>query len=147
MKYLILKTKRLLRDIFKRIPIVLSYSFLVLSGIVCLTILLPRCFNRVPVLSYFICEHELPLTYELCGEVKIIDKDGKLVNKNVEVFVGGYSTFLTSTEFKLKFSAPITERIFVVIRYEKNGKVIESTQSLKIDKECYSIWKEFIINV
>ena len=146
MKYINLMIKRFIRGVIRRMPILLSYSFLLLSSIVCLTILLPRCFNRVPVLSYYICEHKLPLVYELSGKVEIVDKDGNLVNKNVEVFVGGYSTKLTSTEFSLKFSAPITKRIFVVIRYEKNGKIIESTQSLKIDKDCYSIWKEFIIN-
>ena len=111
MKYLILMIKRLIRGIFKRIPIFLSYFLLIFSGIVCLTILLPCCFNRVPVLSYFICEHELPLAYELSGEVKIVDNDGNLVNKNVEVFVGGYSTLLTSTEFNLRFSAPSTKTI------------------------------------
>ena len=147
MKYIKLIVTRYVHCFFRKLPIVLSYFFLVFSSITCLTILMPRLFYRAPILSYCVSELNLPFTYELSGEVKILDKDGKLVNKNVEVFVGGYSTSLETTKLRLKFSSPLTKIIFVVIRYEVNGKTYEKTQSLMIDKDCYSVREDFIIHV
>jgi hypothetical protein len=111
-------------------------------------ILFPSCFGRVPAWSYFIGEHELPIAYELCGEVKIIDKNGDIVNKNVEVVVGGYRTsVLMSTEFNLKFTSPMTNEVFVVIRYENDGEIHESTKCVMIEDGNHMLEMEFIIYV
>lgn len=133
--------------VFNKLPIILSYFFLIFSVITCLLILVPNCFGRVPVLSYYISEHELPLTYELCGEVKVLDVNGDIVNKNIEVFIGGYSTAVTSTEFNLKFSSPMANELFVVIRYEAYGDICEFTKRLVIKDRNYVIKEEFIIYV
>lgn len=147
-KFIWLKLGRSIRRIFHRLPIILSYMFLTFSVMTSLMILFTNCFDRVPVLSYYISEHELPITYELCGEVKVIDKSGHIVNKNVEVIVGGYrtSTFL-STEFNLKFTSPMTNEVFVVIRYEKDGEIHEFTKCLIIADCNHTIEEEFIIYV
>ena len=118
LKYLWLKLVGFMRRFFHKLPFILSYFFLVFSVIVCLVILFPKCFDRVPVLSYCISKHELPITYELYGEVIVVDAKGNIVNKNVEVFIGGYNTALSSTEFDLKFSSPKVDELYVVIRYE-----------------------------
>lgn len=97
------------------------------------------------MLSYYIIEEELPITYTLNGEVKVLDKDGNIINKNIEVFVGGYSTFLESEHFNLIFSAPTTDEVYVVIRYEVNGNMDEFTECLEIKNNNHSITKEFII--
>lgn len=145
MKYIWLIIRRIVHKILNKFPIILSYFFLVFSVMVCLIVLVPGCFGRVPVLSYYICEHELPIVYELCGEVKVFDENNNVINENVEVFVGGYSTSLTSTEFNLKFSAPTTDEIFVVIRYEVDGDMREFTKCLVIKDGNYVIKEVFII--
>lgn len=146
MKYLWLMIVRFIRRVFNKLPFALSYFFLVFSVIACLIILVPSCFDRVPVLSYYISEHELPMMYELHGEVKVLDEKDNLVNKNIEVFVGGYSTSLTSTEFSLKFSAPAMNEVFVVIRYEVDGDIREFTKCLVIKDGNHVIEEEFIIH-
>lgn len=146
LKYVWRLIVRFVRRVFNRLPIILSYFFLAFSVVACLMILVPNCFDSVPVLSYYISEHELPITYELCGEVKVLDEDGNIVNKNVEVFVGGYSTSLTSTEFNLKFSSPAASEVFVVIRYELDGDIREFTKCLVIKDGNHVINEEFIIH-
>ena len=79
------------------------------------------------------------------GEVKVLDEDGNIINKNIEVFVGGYSTFLESEHFNLTFSAPTTDEVYVIIRYEVNGDIYEFTKSLEINSNNYLITEEFII--
>ena len=147
MKYLWLIMVRFMHRIFSKLPSILSYFFLAFSVMVCFIILVPSCFDRVPVLSYYIEEHELPLTYKLQGEIKVLDETGNIVNKNVEIFVGGYSTTLTSTEFNLTFSAPATDKVFVVIRYEVDGNIRELTKCLVIKDGNLVIEEEFIIHV
>lgn len=146
MKYVWLRVVRFMRRVFNKLPTILSYFFLVFSVVACLIILAPNCFDRVPVLSYYISEHELPIAYELCGEVKVLDEHGDVVNKNVEVFVGGYSAFLTTTEFKLNFSSPIAKEVFVVIRYEVDGDIREFTKCLVVKDGNHVIKEEFIIH-
>ena len=146
MKYIWLMIVRSLRKLFGRIPTVLSYFFLAFSVGVCLIILCPNCFDRVPVLSYYISEHELPITYELRGEVKVLDENGAIVNENVEVYVGGYSTSVTSSGFDLKFTSPLTEEVFVVIRYEVNGDIREFTKCLLVEDKQHVIIEEFVIH-
>jgi hypothetical protein len=100
----------------------------------------------VPVLSYYISEHELPITYELNGKVKVLDENGEVINKNVEVFVGGYSTHLATTEFNLKFSSPMVNEVFVVIRYEVDGEICEFTKCIVIEDGNHLFNEEFIIH-
>ena len=145
LKYLWLIVVRSTRNLLHKLPTIFSYFFLAFSVICCLIILFPSCFNKVPVLSYYIIEKELPITYTLNGEVKVLDKDGNIINKNIEVFVGGYSTFLESEHFNLIFSAPTTDEVYVVIRYEVNGNMDEFTECLEIKNNNHSITKEFII--
>lgn len=148
LKLIWLKLGRFMQKILHRLPIILSYIFLTFSVLVSLMILLPSCFDKTPVLSYYISELELPITYELCGEVKIIDKNGNIVNKNVEVIVGGYRTsILKSTEFNLKFISPMTNEVFVVIRYENDGAIHEFTKCLIIEDGNHILEREFIIYV
>lgn len=148
LKLIWLKLGRFMQKILHRLPIILSYIFLTFSVLVSLMILLPSCFDKTPVLSYYISEFELPITYELCGEVKIIDKNGNIVNKNVEVIVGGYRTsILMSTEFNLKFISPMTNEVFVVIRYENDGAIHEFTKCLIIEDGNHILEREFIIYV
>ena len=145
LKYVWLMLAGFMRRVIHKLPFILSYFFLVFSVIACLVILVPNCFDRVPVLSYYISEHELPITYELYGEVKVLDANGDIVNKNVEVFIGGYSTALT-TEFNLKFSSPKVDELFVVIRYEIDGNIREFTKCLMINDANHIIKEEFIIH-
>ena len=144
-KYCWLKILRVARIFLHKLPTFFSYFFLVFSVIACLIFLIPECFDRVPVLSYYIREQGLPITYTLNGKVKVLDADGKTINNNNEVFVGGYSVYLKSEDFSLMFSSPITDEVYVIIRYEINGDVRFITENLKIEDNSYSITKEFII--
>lgn len=146
LKYIWLKLGRFKRKIFRRLPIILSYIFLVFSVLTSFVLLVPNCFNRIPVLSYFINEHKLPMTYELCGEVNILDENNDIINKDVEVFVGGYKTSLgISTEFSLEFVSPEISEVFVVIRYEVEGEVCEFTRCLVIEDSNHVIKEGFTI--
>lgn len=145
LKYLWIIVVRSARNLLHKLPTIFSYFFLVFSVICCLIFLFPSCFSKVPVLSYYIIEKELPISYTLNGEVKVLDNDGNIINKNIEVFVGGYSTILESEHFNLTFSAPTTDEVYVVIRYEVNGNMDEYTECLEIKNNNHSITKEFII--
>jgi hypothetical protein len=112
-------------------------------------ILLPNSFNRVPVFSYIIRGLPLPISYELIGRVKIVDADNNIVNRAVEVFIGGYSvlTELDGT-FYLRFSSPSTNEIFVAIRYiSPECNFITTYELVKIKNGEYCLKKEFIIRV
>lgn len=145
LKYVRLMMVRFVRRILSKLPTMFSYIFLVFSAAVCFIILLPNCFDRVPILPYLISKHELPITYELSGEVKVLDENGDIINKNVEVFVGGYSTSLVSPKFTLKFSSPMTDEVFAVIRYEVDGEILQFTKCLPIKDRKHEIKEEFII--
>lgn len=147
LKFMLHIIARFARKIFKKLPFVSSYVFLAISVITCLIILVPSWFDRVPILSYYISEHKLPIVYELQGKVEVLDSKGDIVNKNVEVFIGGYSTVLASTEFNLKFSSPKADELFVVIRYEIDGNRCEFTKCLMINDVNHVIKEEFIIYV
>lgn len=145
LKYLWLIIIRFMRKAFNKFPIVFSYLFLMFSVVVCLIIFVPNCFDRMPVLSYYISEHELPITYDLYGEVKVLDEDNNIINKNVEVFIGGYSISLVCTTFNLKFTSSVTNEVFVVIRYEVDGDIYESTKCIAIKEGSHIITEEFIV--
>lgn len=147
-KYIQLKLGRFTHKIFNRLPTALSYILLAFSLLISLTLLVPTCFNRVPVLSYFISELELPMTYELSGEVSVLNKNDDIINKNVEVFIGGYKTFIgASKEFNLKFVSPRTSEVFIVIRYEVDEEIFEFTRCLVIGDNNHIIKEEFTIHV
>lgn len=145
LKYFRLVMVRGIRNLLHNLPTICSYLFLVFSVISCLIILIPSCFNKVPVISYYISEQKFPITYKLNGEVKVLDENGNVINKNIEVFVGGYSVFLESEQFDLTFSSPITDEVYVVIRYEVNGSIYEYTKCLEIKNNNRSMSEEFII--
>ena len=145
LKYAWLMIVRFMRKFFNKLPIMLSYFLLTLSFVACIIILAPNCFDRLPVLSYFISEHELPIIYELYGEVKVLDENSNIVNKNVKVFIGGYSTSLTGTDFFLKFSSSAAKEVFVVIRYEVDEDIREFTKCIAIKEGNHVITEEFII--
>ena len=145
LKYMWLLIVRLVRKVLNKWPIIISYIFLAFSVVTCLLILFMGCFYRVPVLSYYISEHELPMVYELSGKVRVLDESENLINNNVEVFVGGHSALLESTDFNLKFVSPMTDEVFIVIRYEVEGVVCEVTKCLVIEDGSHVITEEFII--
>jgi hypothetical protein len=141
--------RRFFRRVFKGIGSRLSIAFLLFSAAISLMILAPNCFDRVPVYSYFIRELKLPITYEINGKVKIVDVDGNIVNTDVEIIVGGYSTSVDSNgEYVLIFSAPVTAEIFVVIRYiDIDGNTIAKIESVLIKSGVHKIKREFVYNV
>lgn len=144
-KYARLFFGRILRGIANKTSTLFSYIFLIISLGACLFILVPQCFDKVPILSYFISEHELPITYELCGKVIVYDENGEIANNNVEVFIGGYSAVLSTTEVNLKFSSPKTNEVYVVIRYTYEDRVREFTDRLIIEDGVHVLSEEFII--
>lgn len=147
-KRICLKVGRFIHNFFSRLPRVLSYSLLIFSVVVCMTILVPNCFDRIPLFSYYISERKLPIAYELSGKVKIIKKNGDEIKEKVEVFVGGYKiSTLTSTDFTLKFSAPMTREAFVVIRYKVDDEIREFTKCMLIEDGEHVIWEEFVVYV
>lgn len=127
MKYLWLIVVRFTHKVLNKFPSILSYFFLAFSVIACLVILVPSCFDRVLVLSYYISEHELPMMYELYGEVKVLDEKGNIVNQNVEVFVGGYSITIFIS----------THSVTMIKSADKNHIIsIEETENGKYDAVC-----------
>lgn len=145
LKYLWLYMARLFRSLRDNIRVFFSYAFLVFGILTCLFILIPQCFGRVPALSYYISEHKLPMTYELIGEVKVLDGNGDAVNAKVTVFVGGYSASLTTADFSLTFTSPVTDEIPVTIRYEVENRVCESTQFVRASQEEYTLHEVFVV--
>ena len=145
LKYLWLIVVRGIYNLLHKLSALFSYFFLAFSVMSCLIILFPSCFDKMPALSYYISEQEFPITYTLNGEVRVLDENGKIINKNIEVFVGGYSVFVESEHFNLTFSSPTTDEMYVVIRYEVNGNMYEFTRCLEIKNNNHTITKEFII--
>lgn len=139
---------RLVRKLVSKLPVVISYVFLFFSIIVCIVLLVPEWFDQVPVLSYYISEQELPMSYELRGEVIIYDQKGKTIDTNVQVFVGGYQIQAeTGTSFALTFSSPAVNSIYAVVRYEIDGQVFEHTQVFLNDGYTHVFEGEIIIHV
>lgn len=123
----------------------LSFGLLIFSFFVLLMILFPICYDRVPVYSYFVQEWKLPISYNLSGKVEIVDTYGNIVNKDVEIYVGGYSATANSDgEFHLVFSAPSTTEIYAVVIYTNTaGQIITKNESIVIKKGVHDIEKEF----
>ncbi len=147
-KLLQLKIRRFYRSTFQRKGFWLSFFLLVFSFVVLIMILFPVIYDRVPLYSYFVREWKLPVAYELDGQVEIVDAAGNVVNTNVEVFIGGYSTSVDSNgQFKLVFSAPLTTELFIVIRYTTpSGQNIVKTELLVIKEGVHKIEQEFKYN-
>ena len=134
------------RKFVKAIPNVFSYFFLVVSILICVILLVPQCFDRVPVISYLLSEHEFPMSYELHGEVRIYD-DGELVDSNVWVYVGGYQIKTSTSEpFTLSFVSPASQSFSVVIRYVIDGKTFDYTQIVYHKSGTHIVEGEFVIH-
>ena len=140
-----LNIRRIFRNTFFGKGFWLSLGLLIFSFIVLLIILFPICYDRVPVYSYFVKERKLPISYNFSGKVEIVDAYGNIVNKDVKIFVGGYSATPNSVgEFHLVFSAPTTTEIFAVIKYTNiAGQIITKTESIIIKDGIHDIEKEF----
>ena len=144
-----INARRFFRSAFRGIGFKLSVIFLIFNVAVSLLILIPNCFDQVPVYSYFVRELKLPIAYELNGKVELVDVNGNVVNTDVEIFVGGYSTSTNSNgEYILDFSAPATTEIFVVIRYTNHEcNTITKTESVLVKHGVHTIEREFVYNV
>ncbi|MGE5389794.1 MAG: hypothetical protein ACM3PE_01900 [Deltaproteobacteria bacterium] len=140
-----LNLRRFFRNTFFGKGFWLSFGLLIFSFFVLLMILFPICYDRIPVYSYFVEEWKLPISYNFSGKVEIVDANDKFVNKDVEIFVGGYSTTANSIgEFHLVFSAPTATEIFAVIKYTNlAGQTITKTESLVIKGGIHDIEKDF----
>lgn len=145
-KYVRLMITRGWRKLAKAIPSVLSYLFLVVSIFICFILLVPQCFDRVPVVSYLLSEHEFPMSYELYGEVRIYE-NGELVDSNVSIYVGGYQIKTsTSKPFTLSFVSPVSQSFSVVIQYVIDGKTFDYTQIVYPKSGTHTVEREFIIH-
>ena len=140
-----LKIHRFFKKTFSGKSFFLSVCLLIFSFFVLLMILFPICYDRVPVYYYFVQERKFPLSYNFNGKVEIVDACGNIVNKDVEIFVGGYSATPNSIgEFQLVFSAPPTTEIFAVIKYTNSvGQIITETESIVIKDRIHDIKKDF----
>ena len=72
LKYLRLIAVRKIHNLIHKLPAIVSYFFLVFSVISCSIILFSNYFDRVPALSYYIREQELPITYTLTKMLKYL---------------------------------------------------------------------------
>ena len=109
-------------------------------------ILLPECFEKVPSLSYILSKHELPITYELQGKVNVYDEQNNRIEKDVEVFIGGYKTTVSApSDFTLTFSSPVTRQIYVVIRYTDEYRTHEKLSCLVVEDGVHTVTGEFNI--
>lgn len=143
-----LMTSRFVRKIASKLPLAASYFFLAFSVVVCVVLLVPEWFDRVPVLSYYISEHELPMSYELRSEVIIYDQEGKTIDTNAEIFVGGYHAQAeTGTSFALTFSSPAVDRIYVIVQYEIDGQIFEHTHEFWNNGRTHIFEGKIIIHV
>lgn len=148
-KRFVLATRRILRGIIKGLGFKLSILLLVFSVAVSLMMLIPSCLDRAPIYSYFISELKLPISYELTGKVEIRDKNNMIINKDVEIFIGGYTAPVgINGTFTLKFSSPTTSEICVTIKYTKPDGIIETkTEFITPRNGEHSLQREFIIYV
>ena len=143
-----LMTSRFVRKIIGKLPLIASYFFLVFSVVVSVVLLVPEWFDRVPILSYYISEQKLPMSYELRSKVIIYDQEGKTIDANVDVFVGGYHTQAeTGTSFTLTFSSPAVDSIYAIVQYEIDGKIFEHTHELLSNGHTHIFEGEIIIHV
>lgn len=145
LKYIWLIIVAFVRKTLRNFPIMVSYFLLLISAVICISILFTDYFDRVPLLSYFISQSELPQKYILEGEVKVYDRNGDIVNSNIDVFVGGYSAYQASDTFTITFASPPTNELYVVIRYQIDKSIHESTFCLNTKDENHIIRKEFVI--
>jgi hypothetical protein len=145
MKLFQLKTKRLLKNSFKGIGFNLSIIFLLFSVAVSLMLIIPNCFDRLPVYSYFVKKMELPITYEVTGKIEFYDVDGNNLDLRAMIFVGGYSCNLeTDGSYKLTFSCPSTSDAYLVIRYnDQTGKEQLKTECLKLSQQTHLLEEDF----
>lgn len=144
-KRFVLAIRRFFKNGFRGLGFKLSIVFLFFSIAISFMILLPNCFRRVPVYSYFIKELNLPITYELQGKIEIQDAYSNRINTDIKVFVGGYSTVVgLDGEFSLTFSAPDITQFYAVVRFKDTaGQEIIKVEPLIIPTGEHYIQEEF----
>lgn len=132
LKLLCLKTRRAFHAFFNGFFYKLSFLFVLFSFLVSLWLLLPDLFDRAPIFPYFTQRLELPLTYEMRGSVKIVDREGNIINDSITISVGGYRERIgANTDYDLCFSSPKQDSFFVTITY-KDQKGIERIYTEKV---------------
>lgn len=148
-KRLILSFRRQCNKWIKNFWFNASITLLLFSMCCSLLVLIPSILHRVPVFSYFIDEMRLPISYTLKGKICICDEDNNTVNKDVEVIIGGYSTFPdVDGNFSLKFASPNSLEIPVVIKYTKPNLNKETyMEFISFSRGVYILQREFNINV
>lgn len=147
LKLIALAITNFIRKCIKLLPNFLSYCILAGSIFSCLIILAPELFDRVPVVSYFISKHELPMAYELQGEVLII-KDDAVIESDIRIYIGGYYAKASTAEpFRLSFVSPSSKRFCVVIQYVIDGRTHEHVQIINCPNGTNVIERKFIIRV
>ena len=148
-KLLILWFRRILRAIFRNATLKLSIVFLCFSASVSLMILVPNFFDRAPIYSHLVRELNLPISYEVFGQVQIVGLDDDTDNRQVEIFVGGYhvSANIDGT-FSLRFSSPLTNEIFLIIRHTTScGKTTIVYEVISPRLGEHRLEREFVIYV
>lgn len=146
-KRCILSFKNVFTDLFHKIMSVVSFVPLIISVLLCGTILFSNFFTKIPDFSYFYKKKYFPISYNLTGTVELFNSEGTLIESEVEVFVGGYSiSTLSSQEFSLTFSSPKTDKVYIVFIYNMDDEICEHIELLDINNDCY-IEKEFKIYV
>ena len=147
-KKIILSLRRAYNKWFKSFGFKASIALLLFSMCCSLVVLVPTVLHRVPVFSYFIDEMRLPVSYTLEGKISICDAEKNIVCKDVEVIIGGYSTFSdVDGYFSLKFASPNSTDIPVVIKYTKPNTNQEThLEFITFNRGDYILQKEFVIN-
>ena len=136
--------KQLTKKAFSLLPYIMLIYCIVVSSVG----ILPEVFGRVPLASFLVRTHELPMSYELTGSIKVIDGCGNIVNSGVEVYIGGcYADLKSSTNLYITFPSPRTDIVYVVVRYVYDGEVFERIYQVCPDPDSNKITEEFIINV
>lgn len=144
-----LNFKRCARIFLKKFPFVMSFVFLVFSALVSFMILLPSVADKAPIYPYFIKKLELPIAYDLYGNVSIIDSDGSTHNSDVTIFVGGYKEEIGSNvKYHISFSSPKNDSFYVNITYkDPSGDLKTFTESVEFSEGQHSIERDFVIHV
>lgn len=115
---------RMIRKFFSNIGYKLSVLFVLFSFIISLFFLIPSLFSRVPVFSYLIDNLSLPVSYELNGEVILLNADNESLIEPLDIYVGGYNVQSFSGEhFTLKFASEKSDYFYLTIEYKDDNGI------------------------
>ena len=110
---------RVTKKVFTHLGYKISLLFVMFSFIVSLFILVPSLFYKVPVFSYLVDNLSLPVSYELDGEIILMNAKNESIIQPIEVFVGGYSVqSLSGEHFTLKFASETGDYFYLTIEYK-----------------------------